>query len=1301
MDFCEIRRDLYLFSYRFRYLLFMLPLIIPIYLALAKWVIPHSVNPAWIQPLIFIEGLFIFLTLIFPAWFSIRFRYLAWWVSQGCGIVFYWLSSGWRRVILLLIGVASALKIRAIFIQSALDNGSQNITSVQNITLNSTFNGTLSGALNGTLNGTLAIAPNGNLSDAVTNSPPWWMDLLMPDFLMKVFAISALFILIKWAYDARRQIVILQFSNLTGDDKLKSSAEGISSVLSNELAWLVNLYLMVDKTDPYVLSAQSKDGSLIDPSFSSEVSEALKNAVTSETKVKLGPLEVPVGAIMGVLGMALSGPRLTGSLHQEDNNLVIIAKISGVGRKGSWQVSSSEISEEIPEEGDSLRRMIRQLAYRIFTDLEEEHIGTPRWRAVCHYTTGLRTYRDTLRTDRDKNPLLRQAERAFLLALGEDKEFLRCYYNLGLVYLALKEHESAYSVLSKAVEPQEPKGRLSNVYYALALNHFQIQEKTRKKIGWENAEYQFTSQLCDQAIKLQPDNVRAWNLKGFVKKRVKEQELKGQLTMGMCQDYWGDEVVPFRGVATALAWREMCLCRLKGDEDVDHKKILLSASCTLNLAVALSYADLPAKNIMKNLLSLHISSYFGKLELCQSIHLTPNDSDLYFELGKVLIGAEKYSEAAKCFEYALKITPEAVFWSYLATAYSMQNLINCKIPKDDHSIYSAFYAYKRAVDYLSGIDEETLRQSREALHKIKKSEKKENCIKKEIQNLKIVQSYKLCGSEKEGGELKKLKDDLDKIHKLNEEVQNHLNKCEDMSDFMRKLERAKDDAGNDEAYRRRLKQLKSTLSGWDWGCAQVLLKLADIEGDIDKASKINEAITLLEKDHPQEIRKQGLHGNLASALMSQKDFGQALYHAQRSVALDPTSSWDRGVLSEVYRGFGSFEEARSQLKIRFSLEPGNPRFLRDISFSQLGFVTISKDNIEEWRTSIDKFIETLSHSLELLESGSLDEKTSSDKILERSLTHFTLATAYHELTEYDKAIYNYNIAMNLVPESNRSHLVAKFNLGEAYFDSKSYTECEKLYQELIDDLGRITKKIYISECTDLICTDLIPGYLMGYQYIESVIEDSIEELYFKEDLKTLEEIASKEMAGKELGIDDVSLGFLMGYACLNLAFSYAERDINLKNGFNLTEKANSYIMQLVEKSRRYNLETVHADRKGWILYKQAKLEDGSQNIKEAIDSLEKAVCMRADPEYYLHLALALEYELEKYEEDDRKTGKAEFQRILNRAFACCDHVEDLDLKKKYTRQSKDIRRRLRRIEKSHQKAIEGNVSKPDQDPTYE
>ena len=166
------------------------------------------------------------------------------------------------------------------------------------------------------------------------------------------------------------------------------------------------------------------------------------------------------------------------------------------------------------------------------------------------------------------------------------------------------------------------------------------------------------------------------------------------------------------------------------------------------------------------------------------------------------------------------------------------------------------------------------------------------------------------------------------------------------------------------------------------------------------------------------------------------------------------------------------------------------------------------------------------------------------------------------------------------------------------------------------------------------------------------------------------------------------------------SFSFAQRDANLSEASRLVDMAEVYLPDLLSEFRKIELESMHADRKGWVLYKQAVLEGGSQNIKKAIDSLEKAVCMKAEAEYYLHLALALKHKLESEGEILRKNdaGKAEFRQILNRAFACCDHVEDLDLKKRYTRQAKDVRRRLRRIEKSQQKAIEANVSKPDTDP---
>ena len=229
-----------------------------------------------------------------------------------------------------------------------------------------------------------------------------WIDLLSPDFWITVFLIAMLLSIASWAIGSRKSIILLQFSNQTGDEKLKSSVEAISSILQNELARLVRLINQVDDTNPFGSETQiiwNKDSidrnkkanePFIKSNISVSIGESLKSIVSTDTKAKLGSFEIPIGATIGLLAKLIEGPQLTGNLLKEDGNLVLIASLNGGGYSEEWRISSSDPEVQESASVDPLAQMTQQLTYRIFTSLTKEELGSPSWKAVLHYIKGLR-----------------------------------------------------------------------------------------------------------------------------------------------------------------------------------------------------------------------------------------------------------------------------------------------------------------------------------------------------------------------------------------------------------------------------------------------------------------------------------------------------------------------------------------------------------------------------------------------------------------------------------------------------------------------------------------------------------------------------------------------------------------------------------------------------------------------------------------------------------------------------------------------------------------------------------------------
>jgi len=284
------------------------------------------------------------------------------------------------------------------------------------------------------------------------------------------------------------------------------------------------------------------------------VGETLQQAVTTESKVKLGFLEIPIGAMFGIFGRITQGPRLSGSVHKQENEVALIARIEGGGFPSiDWRVDRRGLSpRDAADRVPLLTQLVEQLACRIFTDLVPN--GSKRWQAVYHFSQGLKSLRITTRTETDKFWNLRQAEEEFIQALAEDGKFGSCYYNLGIVYRELGQPDAARVAYAQTIR-QDPA--FAPAYYALALNRWNTVQ-TRGAARQGNRElYSDCISLCDQAIALDPDYASAWDLKGLAYRRMREAELGKPLKAG-------EEPAVFkqsnksREIASALAWRAVC-----------------------------------------------------------------------------------------------------------------------------------------------------------------------------------------------------------------------------------------------------------------------------------------------------------------------------------------------------------------------------------------------------------------------------------------------------------------------------------------------------------------------------------------------------------------------------------------------------------------------------------------------------------------------------------------------------------------------------------------------------------------------
>jgi tetratricopeptide (TPR) repeat protein len=485
----------------------------------------------------------------------------------------------------------------------------------------------------------LAFAP------AARHSLMHWLGNLSWSSVGKTAAALALLWLLGWGLKVRQRIFVASFEDFTGDASLKEFVSGLPRLLLNELGVIRQLHADVneagaagvneagaaDVNEAGAAGVTSKEETEATIRVQ-DVGETLQKAVTSESKVKLWGIEIPVGALLSLFGRFAQGPQLSGSIYSQNGEITLIARLEGAGYSGTdWRVVSSDPDMSGSTESPlRLSQMLEQLAYRIFTDLVPT--GARRWRAVYAFSQGLKNLRITTRTANDKFWNLRQAEARFIEALAEDSKFSPCFYNLGVVYTQLSQPDSACAAYSKAIE-QDPLFAPS--YYALALSRW---NQANKKQGVDAALLNDCLRFCGQAILLDQNYARAWNLQGLAYRKL-NSDARDELKQS----------VRSRARAAALSWRAYCGVNGRA---ADPSAIEIPFNCLRNLAVG--------HGVMQTRQAPALYR--------QALFLKPLDADLHYEFGRALHASGQYKKAASEFQAAAQIDGKPLYWTWLAKA---------------------------------------------------------------------------------------------------------------------------------------------------------------------------------------------------------------------------------------------------------------------------------------------------------------------------------------------------------------------------------------------------------------------------------------------------------------------------------------------------------------------------------------------------------------------------------------------------------------------------------------------------------
>ncbi len=487
----------------------------------------------------------------------------------------------------------------------------------------------------------------------------WWK-------IEPVLGVYAVLVSIRWIWKARTRLVIGTFIDYRLDKP--TPLPGLSALLQVELGRLYDLVNLVDQNRavPDILrgpqsvsfdeqrtldEAEDDPNLIVDepldvpaPMMAEDLTEVLDAALSVEATMLVGRVKIPIGALAGLVGRLAQGPRLSGSLHRTDQGLVLTARTVGTAQARTWRVDGAPATagEGDPEEWPEA--LLDELAVRIFTDLALE--GSVKWQATWAYVKGLRAYRGSLRTRKDRRLGLERAKDHFIETIAEDERFDLAHYNLGVVATELSQKEAAESAFLAAI-------RLNNQrwapYYGLAQLYF------------ANDRHDEVLPLCGRILHLRQHRAEAYHLRALSNRRNRDL----------------DAAMKDRNAAARCSWLRLCGAVVQGRES-DARK--LAATSLRNLGCLRAYdakRKWPALEAPGNedkerrSLRLRLGYLAAAKELKQGRFVNPSDAELHFELGKIYAARRQWLRAARQLEKAVEIDPDRPrFWIQLARAYA-------------------------------------------------------------------------------------------------------------------------------------------------------------------------------------------------------------------------------------------------------------------------------------------------------------------------------------------------------------------------------------------------------------------------------------------------------------------------------------------------------------------------------------------------------------------------------------------------------------------------------------------------------
>jgi tetratricopeptide (TPR) repeat protein len=757
-----------------------------------------------------------------------------------------------------------------------------------------------------------------------------------------VLALALIAAIGRAGFQARVRMVVEPFVDQTDTDAGQTEAPGINTFLVSELAALRELYQAVE--DRTGVQTATGEGQPVQATLQLEdVGDFLRDAATTDAKLSVGPLVLPVGTVLAMLGRLAQGPRVTGAVQLvrttgpdgETRQLVTLtAYYAGAKGLASWTVEST-LPDNAPPlvHTATMRTMVEELAARMFAHLALG--GTSSWRASRRFLEGLRFYRLAHESHHDRTLKLKQAERLFVEALGHDEDLRLARYNIGVVYRELQrdarpeDRERLAKAAEMAFRHEVQRNCTSwEAYYALAQTYF------------EDCAFDQVPPLCDRVIRLAPTPERkaqAYDLKGLAERRIQYGDA----------DRWLTRAVASRRRAVAYAWLALLRAELLEVNVAAARR--LAAHCLLDLGVAVGYAR-------------HVMDGDGVVRArrrrrrtfrrCAGLlRLTARLDEIVaprFELGKIALDCEEPEAAVRELKAAVQIDPTfGECWLQLAEA-------NVQM-------------YERARARHAWEWPEWALMARNA---VQRAREHLDSTQLEVESLQSVTEALATPLERIG--------DFDEAAALRR-VPTVVGAVANLDDDLDELEQL----------------LETETDSWSRG--HIAMRLGTLHND---AGRDQEAEWWLKQagdcwaEYPEEMRRRGLQGILARVLARQGKQQDALRVAHAAIGVDPISWWEREVLGDVYEAAGDLQSAVDAYEHALLWHPNNPGLHRKLGTCH-------------WRIAGDQTRpagRTAGYRRALEHNKAVLDLLSPSDFHGRVAANYWLGRAYAQAGEYERAI---------------------------------------------------------------------------------------------------------------------------------------------------------------------------------------------------------------------------------------------------------------------------------------------------------